>query len=425
MQKEKRLAFDPYDFEKTEIDGVPVYWKNFPTSPCIHIDVCFNVGSLYDTPDRAGMSHFLEHMIFDGSPTLPTKKAITEWSKVYALNSWNAWTYFTNTNFYLRCLPEHFDTALAGMRDMIFHPLLRAEDIEHERQVITQEAWGVFKNEKFLAFCKEMLANQYAGTARAHAASPLGWPETIAHITREDVAEWHARNYGKGNFFIVLAGPITKTHLTEIKKFLKDIPQAKNKKLNFGVISKPKKLLIRKTGEEIGDPREQVDIGVERVMKSSDAPRDEVRKMDDSLLQDILFERLRTERALCYGVSVHSNLQKDFLISAITIEADEKNEKLIVKELWKAIADVTSGAEKKRFDTLKKTNIDRLKSSEEVTKDIVHNSLFDIIQHGEVTTHSQSVRARENVSYADVSKYIAKVFDKKWTMMEVIVQGKK
>ena len=166
MQKEKRLAFDPYDFEKTEIDGVPVYWKNFPTSPCIHIDVCFNVGSLYDTPDRAGMSHFLEHMIFDGSPTLPTKKAITEWSKVYALNSWNAWTYFTNTNFYLRCLPEHFDTALAGMRDMIFHPLLRAEDIEHERQVITQEAWGVFKNEKFLAFCKEMLANQYAGTAR-------------------------------------------------------------------------------------------------------------------------------------------------------------------------------------------------------------------------------------------------------------------
>lgn len=142
-------TFDPYDFSKKIIEGVPVYYKNFPNSPCIHINVCFNVGVLNDRPESVGISHFLEHLIFDGSPKLPTKKIIEEWKKVNTLNSWNAWTYFTNTNYHLKCLPEKLDIVLDGMADMIFNPLLKSEDVEHERNVITQEAWGRLKTKNY------------------------------------------------------------------------------------------------------------------------------------------------------------------------------------------------------------------------------------------------------------------------------------
>ncbi len=215
--------FDPYDFSKKEIDGVSVYYKKFPTAPCVHIRVCFNNGCFNDPTEIVGISHFLEHMIFDGSPTVSTKKDVEEWRKVNTLGSWNAWTFFSNTTYHLRCLPEKLDTVLEGMKDMIFKPLLRNEDVEHERKVITQEAWGRYKNEKFLAYTRESIDNTYHGTVFTKTSSPLGWPETVAKISQNDVESWHKANYGKGNFFVVIAGAINDEWENKITNFLKEI----------------------------------------------------------------------------------------------------------------------------------------------------------------------------------------------------------
>jgi predicted Zn-dependent peptidase len=373
-----KIFFDPYDFVKKEIDGVAIYWKNLPTSPCIHIRICFNTGAIHDPVSKEGLSHFLEHMIFDGSPSLPTKKDIKEWSKLHALNSWNAWTWFTNTNYHLRCLPEKFEIVLSGMKDMIFNPIIREEDIEHERSVITQEAWGRYKNEKYLAFTKEILENSFHGTAREKISSPLGWPNSIIGINKKDVSEWQKQNYGKGNFYIIVAGSIQESDLEKIENFLKDIPSVKNNQFDFGTIQKPKTLSIIKTGDEIGDPREQVEISFERMLNFNLMQEVEINNMTMSVLQDIVFERLRTERALCYGVSASYHVQKDFLLWQVNIKAKEENKKIIITEFWKAITDIISDNEHKRFDTLKQVRIDRLKSMEEITMDIADNILSDI-----------------------------------------------
>src|SRR5579872_116186 len=115
----QKLVFDPFEFEKTDVSGVPVYWKNVPSAPCIYVHVVFDCGSFDDPKGKEGVAHFFEHLIFNGSPSLPDKKAVNEWSKQYALNSWNAWTSFYNTNFHLKCLPENFDTVLIGIKDKI------------------------------------------------------------------------------------------------------------------------------------------------------------------------------------------------------------------------------------------------------------------------------------------------------------------
>ena len=142
--------FDSYDFSRKEIDGVSIFYKNLPQAPCINIRVVFNIGAFDDPTGKEGVSHFLEHMLLKGCPSIPSKKSIKEWSKINALNTLNAFTNYDNTWYTLKCLPEKYDTAIAGLKDMIFHSFLKLEDIEEERKVITQEAWGRFLNEKFL-----------------------------------------------------------------------------------------------------------------------------------------------------------------------------------------------------------------------------------------------------------------------------------
>ena len=417
--------FDPYDFSKKIIDGVPMYYKNFPSSPAIHIRVCFNVGSLNDDEKSAGVSHFLEHMIFDGAPSLPTKKDIKEWSKIHALNSWNAWTWYTNTNYHLKCLPAEIDNVLAGMKDMIFHPLLRTEDVEHERKVITQEAWGRYKNEKYLAYRKEMWKNTYHGTAQVNTASPLGWPDTIAQISQADIAKWHKANYGKGNFFMVVAGAIEEKHLEKIEKFLEGIPKAKPSKLDFGNLSKPKKTSVTKLSDKIGDPREQAEVSFERTMPAKSAPGEEIELMAGALLQDILFERLRTEKALCYGVSAGSHIQRNLHEWGVNIKVKEENVKTVKVEYQKALSDIFTGKEKKRFDTLKKVRIDRLKSMEEITEDTTDEVLDSIWKYGKIVPKSLMLKEREKVTYSDVVKCLKEAFKKDWVVTEVILPSKK
>lgn len=425
MKKPTLKKFDPYDFSKKILDNVPVYYKNIPSSPCIHIKFCFNTGSLDDPIGLEGLSHFLEHMIFDGSSKIPNKKEIKEWSKIYALNSWNAWTWFSNTTYHLKCLPENFDRVLEGMKDMIFNPLLKESDIKHELSVITQEAWGRYKNEKYLDYSKEVLENIFHGTTRERISSPLGWPESILKIKQRDIKTWHKENYGKGNFFIVLVGLIENKHLEKIEKILKTVPIAVSIKNEFGKLQKPLKNIIEKNSEDIGDPQEQVEITFERTLETSNLENKEIINMSRSFLNDILFERMRTERALCYGVNVFAGFQKDFFQFGVNIKAKEENKEIILREFNKAIKDIITGKEIRRFKTLKKVNLDRLKSSEELTEEIADEALHYIWKYGKVWTKHESLNARQKVTYKDVSNFLKKVFDKKWMVTEILLPSKK
>ena len=107
--------FDLYDFSKREIDGVPIYYKNLPSAPCIHIRMVFNTGTLDDPIGKDGLSHFFEHLIFKGCPTLPSEKLIREWKIINTLSTWNGVTGLDKTYYHLKCLPEKYEIVLSGM----------------------------------------------------------------------------------------------------------------------------------------------------------------------------------------------------------------------------------------------------------------------------------------------------------------------
>jgi predicted Zn-dependent peptidase len=424
--KNNSKKFDPYDFSKKTIDGVDIYHKNLPWSPCIHINVVFTTGAFNDPEGKEGLSHFLEHMIFDGSPTLPDKKAIKEWSKMNALNTWNAWTSFYQTNYHLRCLPERYEDVIKGMKDMIFSPLLRNEDVEHERKVITQEAWGRFQNQKYLTYIKEVTKNIYHDHPHENISSPLGWPETVSIITKEDIEKWHKENYVKGNFHIVIVGNIKDKNIKILEKFIKDLPTKKFKKQKKASVLKPKENRWVKNADDIGEIKEQVEITISRSM---DSMPQNLRWIDSAFRRvayDLLIEKLRFEKSLCYSVKVATYPYWDHTEVFVNLKTEEKNISIVEKEFWNTLDEIKKGIHKNRFELIKNLGLDQIRSDETTSDDVENVGVSHVHRYdGKITTKEQILRDMKKVTYKDVTNYVEKVFDKKYVFTEIILPSKK
>ncbi len=418
--------FDPYDFSKREINGVPVYYKNLPWAPCIHVRVVFNNGAFDDPIGKEGLSHFLEHMIFDGSPTLPDKKAIKEWKKLHTLNTWNAWTNFDNTCYWFKCLPEEYNTALTGLKDMVFNPYLRTEDTEHERKIITQEAWGRFHNEKFLAYSKECLNNLYYGHNHERLNSALGWPDTIAKISQEDIKAWHTKNYGIGNFFIVLTGALEEKHIEKLNDFLSNIPKIIKTQYEVGTLGKPKQNRFTRSADEIGEIKEQVEVTILRVAGKRPYQENEIGSLFSRLISDLLNERLRTELGLCYGVDAGLARRKTYSQMYMSVKTDEKNIALVEKEFKSIIDEIISNKFIDRFNIIKKLYLDQLKSLEMFSGDIADDAIEDLVCiNNKIITEAEQIIEVEKVRYEDVVKIVKWAFDPEYLFTEIILPSKK
>lgn len=414
--------FDPYDFSERDIAGVPVYYKNLPWAPCVHIYVVFRAGAFFDPVGKEGLSHFLEHMIFNGSPKLKDKKTINEWSKINALGTWNAWTNNYDTAYHLECLPEKYGEALSGMMDMMFKPFLRPEDVEHERQVITQEAWGRYKNQKFLAYLRETIKNLFGEHPHGRINSALGWPETIAEISQKDLDDWHKQNYVVDNMKVILVGAVQESNLDALKQYIQGIPRNELTSKKRFEVRPPKQNRWVKKAEEIGEIREQVEITIAREMSFIPIENTWGISLFRKFLGDILNEKLRTERSLCYTVKLSANLRWDYSEFVMNIETDEKNVELVEKTFWDTFEEISKGKYLEKFEVVKKLALDQKRSQERMSEDIIYNAVLELSRYdGVIVTLNKELEEMKKITYEDLVKFTKEIFNREYVFTEIIL----
>ncbi|MBN1590282.1 MAG: insulinase family protein, partial [Pirellulales bacterium] len=159
-------------------------------------------GSRDETPAEAGVSHFLEHMVFKGTATRTADDVNREFDELGA--HYNACTSEENTIFYATVLPEYQDQTAALLADVL-RPSLRREDFDTEKQVILEEIsmyedmppFGADDKCRAAFFGNHPLANSVLGTA-----------ESITQLTNDAMRDYVARRYGPGNVVLVAAGRI-------------------------------------------------------------------------------------------------------------------------------------------------------------------------------------------------------------------------
>lgn len=161
-----------------------------------------NTGSRDEDDAIAGVSHFLEHMVFKGTPTRSADDVNREFDEMGA--HYNAFTNEENTVFYAAVLPEHQKRAVDLLAD-ILRPSLRNDDFETEKQVILEEIQMYDDQPPFGADdkCRAMHFGSHP-----LGRSVLGTAESIRGLTSEAMGDYFRRRYSPGNIVLAAAGRI-------------------------------------------------------------------------------------------------------------------------------------------------------------------------------------------------------------------------
>lgn len=159
-------------------------------------------GSRDETDELAGVSHFLEHMMFKGTPSRTADDVNREFDEMGA--HYNAFTSEENTVYYAAVLPEYQESAVALLSD-ILRPSLREEDFDTEKQVILEEILMYEDQPPFLA--DEKVKTAYFG-AHPLGRSVLGSAESITDLSVDAMRKYFERRYSPCNIVLVASGRV-------------------------------------------------------------------------------------------------------------------------------------------------------------------------------------------------------------------------
>ncbi|MGP8017364.1 MAG: M16 family metallopeptidase [Thermoplasmata archaeon] len=182
-------------------NGLRVLLAPEATSPTASVWVWYRVGSKNERPGITGASHWVEHMLFEGSPRYG--KGEIDRAVLRVGGELNA---FTDTDFtaYFTTVPRaHLSVPLAIEADRMTRAAITDEEVARERTVIHSEREG---NENWPEFRVEEELYQLAFRVHPYRWDALGRRRDIEEMTAEQLREYYRRFYGPKNAVLVVAG---------------------------------------------------------------------------------------------------------------------------------------------------------------------------------------------------------------------------
>jgi len=193
----------------TRLDnGITVVTEEMPASHSVTIGFWADVGSRDEEPSLAGASHFLEHLLFKGTPTRSAHEIAEAVEAVGG--EMNAFTTKEYTAYYTRLLDEDLDLGLDILADIMGAPAFRADEIEAERKVILEEIL-MHTDEP-----ADMVHDLFAGAL--YPGHPLGRlvlgdRSTITPMTRDQIDAYFRSHYRPSGLVLAAAGNLDHDHV--------------------------------------------------------------------------------------------------------------------------------------------------------------------------------------------------------------------
>jgi predicted Zn-dependent peptidase len=182
-------------------NGLQIVAQPMPDFESVAVSYYVRTGSR-DEPDPsiAGVSHFLEHMVFKGTQTLDWQEITLEFNKIGA--ELNAFTSHESTVYYARVLGEYLERAIELLSDMMY-PRLAETDFEMEKEVIINEIARSEDQPYNLAF-RRMMQTYFASHPLGH--DVLGSRESIRDMRIEQMRRYWEQRYAANNLILAVAG---------------------------------------------------------------------------------------------------------------------------------------------------------------------------------------------------------------------------
>lgn len=191
-------------------NGLTVFLREKHDAPVASFWVWYRVGSRNERPGLTGISHWVEHMQFKGTPSLAKGAIFGEVSRVGG--SLNAMTSTDWTAYYETLPVSQLDLSLRIESDRMSNSLFDSEEVESERTVILSERQGAENRPTYL------LSEEVIGTAfQAHPYRHMviGYENDLRQISRDDLYGHYRQFYTPNNAFISAAGDFDSDELLE------------------------------------------------------------------------------------------------------------------------------------------------------------------------------------------------------------------
>lgn len=187
-------------FETRLPNGLQIIGEQSPSVHSVAVGFFVRTGARDESEAVAGVSHFLEHMVFKGTDRHSAEDVNRIFDEVGA--KYNASTSEETTLFYAAVLPEYLPETFDLLAD-ILRPSLRTEDFDMEKKVILEEIGMYDDMPNYLAYDHAM-ATHFAGHPLGR--SVLGSRESIGALTADQMRAYHAQRYTADNVLLAVAG---------------------------------------------------------------------------------------------------------------------------------------------------------------------------------------------------------------------------
>jgi zinc protease len=203
-------------------NGLKVLLLEEHKSPAVTFQVWYRVGSRNEKDGKSGLAHFLEHMMFKGTP----KTKPEEYSRIIAKNGGqtNAFTTTDMTVYFATMSRDKIGVALELEAERMNQALLGATYFEQEKKVIQEERRLRTEDNPVSALAE--VANAVGFTVHPYRRPVVGWMEDIQNLTRQDLVDFYHTYYSPNNAIIVVTGDFsTDELLAKIKAAFGKIPR--------------------------------------------------------------------------------------------------------------------------------------------------------------------------------------------------------
>lgn len=199
-------------YESTKLDsGVQVVTERIAGARSVTVGFWVRIGNRDESPQEAGISHFMEHMLFKGTPTRSALDISMLGDSLGA--ELNAFTSRECTCFYSRVIDEHFDDVFELLADMVVNASFDQDAMDLERNVVLEEIAASLdtpEDHVYDVFSDTLMPTHPLGRP------VLGNARTVSSFSHDDMRAFHDAHYTSGNLCVVACGNVEHEHVVSL-----------------------------------------------------------------------------------------------------------------------------------------------------------------------------------------------------------------
>jgi len=311
--------------------------------PVVAVAFAVRNGGINEAISEKGISHFIEHMLYKGTPTRNAKKIAEEIEK--RGGELNGFTDEAITAYWCKIPSKHLNIALEVLADMVKNPLFDQKELEKERKVIFEEI-KMRKDNPHIYVLDNIQRELYSGTLGANL---IGTYETMKKIDRKKIVDKFRQIYRPNN---VILGIVGDANFEDIVRFAKE---------NFGKTKGkvPKIKFSEKNATKI-EKRKGIDqanlIFAYHVPLSTNKKCYAAEVLGTLMaggMSSRLFSEIREKRNLAYSVKGDSSITRFFAYNSVYVGTTKQNVEIVKKIMLEEFKKVAESLTEKELNQVK------------------------------------------------------------------------